>query len=67
MSWANFLFQKCASNLVALCINKYLRSSSQFQKGWWPLYKSLTNKVFLADTNVFHFSTDADIFPVFKP
>jgi len=21
----------------------------------------------LADTNVFHFSTDADIFPVFKP
>jgi len=23
--------------LVALRINRYIRSSSQFQKGWWPL------------------------------
>jgi len=23
--------------LVALRINRYTRSSSQFQKGWWPL------------------------------
>jgi len=23
--------------LVALCTNRYTRSSSQFQKGWWPL------------------------------
>jgi len=23
--------------LVALRINQYTRSSSQFQKGWWPL------------------------------
>jgi len=24
-------------SLVALRINRYTRSSSQFQKGWWPL------------------------------
>jgi len=24
--------------LVALRINRYTRSSSQFQKGWWPLH-----------------------------
>jgi len=34
--------------LVAPCINWYTRSSSQFQKGWWPLhYKMLISKLAL--------------------
>jgi len=32
----NFISEVCIK-LVALRINRYTRSSSQFQKGWWPL------------------------------
>jgi len=31
-----FISELCIK-LVALHINRYTRSSSQFQKGWWPL------------------------------
>jgi len=31
-----FISEVC-TKLVALRINRYTRSSSQFQKGWWPL------------------------------
>jgi len=31
-----FISEVCVK-AVALRINRYTRSSSQFQKGWWPL------------------------------
>jgi len=32
--------------LVALRVNRYTRSSSQFQKGWWPLaYTNLIQSI----------------------
>jgi len=32
----NFISEVCIK-LVVLRLNRYTRSSSQFQKGWWPL------------------------------
>jgi len=34
---AYFYFKNLCIKIVALRINRYTRSSSQFQKGWWPL------------------------------
>jgi len=32
-----FISEVCIK-LVALRINRYTKSSSKFQKGWWPLF-----------------------------
>jgi len=41
----NFYFPSVYQTIVVLRINRYARSSSQFQKGWWPLSWKLVRKV----------------------
>jgi len=35
---SKILISEVCIKLVAPRINRYARSSSRFQKGWWPLY-----------------------------
>jgi len=55
-----FIPEVCVK-LVALRINRYTRSSSQFQKGWWPLHYGDAVQLVVSNFDLFSSSSSSEV------